>query len=407
MLRTAVLLPLFLVVACFDHAPTGPVVSALDDLGHGNWGSVSTGQDHTCALTTDGRAYCWGSDASGQLGVARADTVCNKYGLPCTLRPVAVETPLRFREISAGAQHTCAIAIDRSLGCWGDTSGGELGRYGPGTSAPTQVPSTLGFADVSAGYSHTCAVRTDGSGVCWGSNDRGQLGIGTTSASNLPVSIASGLKLASVSAGFGRTCARTTQGDVLCWGSVWQYSSGGLEFTVTQLRPRGVPGAPALSTVSVGSFTTCGTDEQGVAWCWEANPNGEMGNGSTFGSQQPTKVLGGLRFVDVSAGLIQTCAISETGAGYCWGDDTFGQLGISPRYLFERCGAQSLACSTRPVAVYGSQHFISIATGLGSHTCGVTTKSNLYCWGLGVSGQLGEGVPRYADATPILVRSPQ
>jgi alpha-tubulin suppressor-like RCC1 family protein len=161
-----------------------------------------------------------------------------------------------------------------------------------------------------------------------------------------------------------------------------------------------------MAWLSVGSLTTCGAGTSGVAYCWEANPRGEMGTGTQDGSTTPVRVAADLAFVQVSAGIVQSCGVATSGAGYCWGDNTFGQLGVSPSLLIERCGGQQLPCSTRPVAVFGRQRFIEISTGFGSHACGVTVQHNLYCWGLGVSGQRGDGTAGYAVTLPVQVSEP-
>jgi alpha-tubulin suppressor-like RCC1 family protein len=173
------------------------------------------------------------------------------------------------------------------------------------------------------------------------------------------------------------------------------------------MTPQLVPNAPALAWLSVGSFTTCGADVSGFAYCWEANPRGEMGNGTQEGSTIPVRVSSDLEFVQVSSGIVQTCGVDISGAGYCWGDDSFGQLGVLPSLLVERCGGQVLPCATKPSAVIGRQKFVEISTGFGSHTCGVTTRGNLYCWGLGLSGQRGDGTEFSAFATPALVVEPR
>jgi hypothetical protein len=119
------------------------------------------------------------------------------------------------------------------------------------------------------------------------------------------------------------------------------------------MTPQLVPGAPALAWLSVGSFTTCGADVSGFAYCWEANPRGEIGNGTQDGSLVPVRVASDLAFVQLSAGIVQTCGVDISGAGYCWGDDSFGQLGALPSLLVERCGGQVLPCATKPVGVIG------------------------------------------------------
>jgi alpha-tubulin suppressor-like RCC1 family protein len=190
---------------------------------------------------------------------------------------------------------------------------------------------------------------------------------------------------------------------VYCWGAVWVRREGGLEILRQQLSPALVPSSPEMTRVSVGSLTTCGTDATGFGYCWEANPRGAIGDGTTEGSTVPKRIASNLEFVDISVGLVQTCGIVLGGVGYCWGDDSFGELGVHPSLLAERCGGQQLPCTTVPVVIYGRQQFVSLSTSFGSHTCGVTTRGNLYCWGLGVSGQRGDGTTLAAQAVPVTV----
>jgi alpha-tubulin suppressor-like RCC1 family protein len=378
----------------------------LDDIGSSDWASVTVGGDHTCALKTDGSAYCWGSNQYGQLGVSHTDTICGSLNArySCATIPQLVQAGLQFASISAGQRHTCAITRTREAYCWGSNEAGQVSDFGNGGPALTKVPSGLPWTQITAGFSHTCAVRSDGLLVCWGSNDRGQLGNGSLLPGTTRTLITA--PVAAASAGQSRTCARTTVGVVYCWGAVWTERSSGLELSRTQLTPQLVPGAPALAWLTVGSFTTCGADVSGFAYCWEANPRGEMGNGTQEGSLVPVRVASDLAFVQLSAGIVQTCGVDISGAGYCWGDDSFGELGALPSLLVERCGGQVLPCATKPVGVIGRQRFVEISTGFGSHTCGVTTRGNLYCWGLGQSGQRGDGTEASAVATPALVVEP-
>jgi alpha-tubulin suppressor-like RCC1 family protein len=394
------------VAACSEPTTSVRRFPVLDDVGSSDWLSVTVGGDHTCALKTDGSAYCWGSNQYGQLGVSHTDTTCGPLNarFACATIPQLVQAGLQFASISAGQRHTCAITRTREAYCWGSNENGQVSDFGNGGPALTKVSSAFPWTQITAGFSHTCAVRSDGLLVCWGSNDRGQLGNGSLLPGTTRTLITA--PVAAASAGQSRTCARTTVGVVYCWGAVWTERSSGLELSRTQMTPQLVPGAPALAWLSVGSFTTCGADVSGFAYCWEANPRGEMGNGTQDGSLVPARVASDLAFVQLSAGIVQTCGVDISGAGYCWGDDSFGQLGALPSLLVERCGGQVLPCATKPVGVIGRQKFVEISTGFGSHTCGVTTRGNLYCWGLGQSGQRGDGTEASAVATPALVVEP-
>jgi alpha-tubulin suppressor-like RCC1 family protein len=381
----------------------------LDDLGTSDWQSVSVGGDHTCGLKLSGDVYCWGSNQYYQLAQPTSDTVCGKdqsrYG--CTRLPQLVQANgVKFTSMSAGARHTCAITAGRDAYCWGGNESGQVAGFSPTGPTLVRIQGSLGWTQISAGYSHTCAVRTDGALYCWGSNDRGQLGNGGFTANDGLVLVRISSPVAEVSAGQQRTCARTTLGAVYCWGAIWQSRSDGLELSSAQTSPALVPSSPAMAWLSVGTFTTCGADISGFGYCWEANPRGQMGNGTQDGSKIPLRVASNLAFLQMSAGIVQTCGVSVSGAGYCWGDDTFGQLGIPPSLLVERCGGQNLPCATRPTPVYGRQQFSEISTGFGSHSCGVTIRGNLYCWGLGVSGQRGDGTLSYAVTVPVQVLEP-
>src|SRR5262249_15935584 len=139
-----------LTTACTEPKPAGKPLLALDDLGGAQWTAVSAGRDHTCGLTHLGLAYCWGSNSSGQLlastdGPSTCHVSAAVAGRACSPSPYPVLSSIRFTAISAGGQHTCAIAEDRSVYCWGDNSKGQLGASGP-TQGVVHVASSIGFA---------------------------------------------------------------------------------------------------------------------------------------------------------------------------------------------------------------------------------------------------------------------
>lgn len=183
--------------------------------------AIASGNAHTCALTEDGRAWCWGENYFGQLGTGtKRDSES----------PVAVVMPpgVTFSALAAGRDHTCALATDGQAWCWGSheaLTAQVPDDYAPFDSSrtPTAVPMPSGttFTEISAGEVHTCALATDGRAWCWGANWVSQLGDGTHVNRSVPtlVSMPPGTVFASVIAGADHTCAIDVVGGVWCWGS--------------------------------------------------------------------------------------------------------------------------------------------------------------------------------------------
>src|SRR6266568_3028021 len=101
---------------------------------------LTLGFDHSCGLTAAGDAYCWGENASGQLGAAATETCTSASGRTvalCSHLPLPVSTNQIFGSIFAGGHHTCAITTGGKAYCWGENSNGQLGT---GNTSGSDVP---------------------------------------------------------------------------------------------------------------------------------------------------------------------------------------------------------------------------------------------------------------------------
>ena len=127
--------------------------------------------------------------------------------------------------IAAGQYHSCAVDSNGAAWCWGDNEYGQLGNNSTtGSAVPVQVQGlTSGVYAVAAGGAeaqHTCAILGNlFSVVCWGSNAYGQLGNNSTTNSDVPVAVMGPpYEAQAVAGGFSHTCAVDVNGAVWCWG---------------------------------------------------------------------------------------------------------------------------------------------------------------------------------------------
>jgi len=372
--------------------------AAITVVSQGAYSEIDAGNSHTCAVTTDSWAFCWGSGGLGNV-------------------PGGVAGGQRYSHVSAYFR-TCALTPAGAAYCWGGNSDGGLGNgtFGEGSPIPGAVVGGHQFVAIGVGQHHTCALTTSGAAYCWGSNVDGLLGIGTTTGpedcspgggyhcSTAPVAVAGGLTFTALTVGDEHTCALTVGGVAYCWGYNYLGSLGDSS-TTHRSSPVPVAGGLTFVALSAGYYYTCGLTSGGIAYCWGWNAWGQLGTGTWTGpescqppwewgpacSTAPVPVASALQWTAISAGgqSPHTCALTPSGSAYCWGTNFYGELGTGSATGPEQCEF-SEPCSTTPVAVVGGLAFASVNAGAW-HTCGVTVASIAYCWGAGFEGQLGNG----------------
>lgn len=143
--------------------------------------SVSAGRDHTCATTVEGTLYCWGANQKGQVGSGHDSS----SPVPAT---AVVGIPSPVIAVAAQLSGTCALTSEGAVYCWGSNYLGQLGN-GQEDSIPHPTPGLVqglesGVEAISAGNDHACALQS-GRVLCWGQNFNGQVGDGGTSNSRL------------------------------------------------------------------------------------------------------------------------------------------------------------------------------------------------------------------------------
>jgi alpha-tubulin suppressor-like RCC1 family protein len=311
--------------------------------------SIAVGDGHTCAITTRGAAYCWGRNTGGEgesFGQLGDGTTTNSYNNG----PQAVIGGLKFASITAGEYHTCAIATRGAAYCWGRNFDGQLGdgtTIDSGASGPQRVVGGHKFASITGGEDHTCALTTQGAAYCWGYNSHGRLGDGTTDDTdgNPPQQVIGGHRFASISASYLHTCAITTRGAAYCWGYNDDGQLGdGTTTASNEGGPQAVIGGLKFASIKAGEYHTCAITTRGAAYCWGYNVYGELGDGTTTDSRNngPQAVIGGLKFASIDGGNEHTCALTTRGTAYCWGANWQGQLGDGTSDDSEENGPQAV-----------------------------------------------------------------
>ncbi|CAE7845391.1 UVR8 [Symbiodinium necroappetens] len=162
------------------------------DLGGLDVVQLALGFWHSCALLAGATVKCFGRGFVLGLGDTRWQNRGDNPGeMGSELPALDLGTDFEPVELTAGAYHTCALSRRGTVKCWGyayllglgwSAAAGYIGSRPNemGDSLPTLDLGALPAVQISAGVVHTCAVLVDGSARCWGESDLGQLGHGTT-----------------------------------------------------------------------------------------------------------------------------------------------------------------------------------------------------------------------------------
>lgn len=361
--------------------------------------SLVAGVDGSCAIASDNKAYCWGSDASGQLGTLSVSGSSTK---PVAIDQGAMPAGATIRELATGYSNNCAVASDNKAYCWGNNGYGQLGIGTSGGTAGTPsavvqgaMPAGATIRQISAGWQATCAIASDNKAYCWGYNAYYGLGNGTNTNSSSPVavsqgSIPAGLTIRQIAARDNHSCAIASDNKAYCWGLG---ANGRLGGGVATDRPTpypvsqgAMPTGAMVRQIIVGGNISCAIASDNKAYCWGQGTDGRLGNGATADALSPVAVSQGAMPADrivqqITAGSDHTCAIASNSKAYCWGLNSSGQLGN---------GTTTSSSAPVEVSMPGGAKVQRISAGH-THTCATTTDSLTYCWGSNVSGRLGDG----------------
>ena len=326
---------------------------------------------------------CWGDNAFEQAGVTIEDALS-------VASPRWVAQHFEFQEIDLAPRHSCGLAHNGTVWCWGSNEHNELkSNYDVYRSAiPIPIEGIAGPATrlASGGWS-SCAIDIDSSVACWGNWQLDPY------APRTPTLVDGVRDAIGIDRNADTACAVTGDGGVSCWGGFNVYGqlgdgNVGADFSRDDAAP--VVGLPESAThVALGGDFVCAVLASGDAACWGRGDFGFLGDGTFESKALPTLVIDLTSVVDLSANLSHVCAVLNDGGVACWGNNTF-----SP---------EPVADFATPQRVAGIANVVDVAVGAW-FTCALTADQEIYCWGENQNSQLGlgEGAPSFV-LTPTRV----
>ncbi len=346
---------------------------------------VYASQYMTCVITTDGLPYCWGLETA-------VGSETDNYATPSPVDMTGVLSGKTVKTISLGDAHGCLIASDDLVYCWGENDKGQLGNGSTDYSSAVPVAVNIAGMTVKSLLSsgdNSCAIASNDNLYCWGEGVYGVLGNNTNVKSHVPVLVAGGdlggRAIKSISKSNSLLCAIASDDQVYCWGRA-QYAAFGVNNLFSSAVPKAVDFSGVLSgkkakQVSLGSSFGCILADDNKVYCWGSNGRDSLGDGTTSSfSSVPTAVaLGGKTVKKLVVSGWFACIIADDDQVYCWGDGYAGQLGNN-----------NDDTSNVPVAVVTSGVLsgktIKDLYANNDKACAIANDDLPYCWGRGSLG---------------------
>ncbi|MBK8010305.1 MAG: hypothetical protein IPK13_03095 [Deltaproteobacteria bacterium] len=388
---------------------SSPALHACKDEGGGPSGRLCT--DGSCGFTPDPIPSC--ADAVGE-GCDAQDGEGNWTGCGPESETVVLNTFLMTEtKLSGSNWHTCVTRVDDTVWCWGFGGYGQLAtgnttdRLYPTATVglPTPTESANVPKQLSIGMFNTFVRLRGGELYSAGYNYFGTVGDGTTTMRKTFVPVLGlGNQVASLSGGFLNSCAVKMDGTLWCWGANADGQLGD-GTTTTRLAPV-QSGIAELGNqvIQVAARDThmCALRMDGTLWCSGQNFQGTLGRGFTSPSEAVPAQAGveqlGNHVVSMAIGQSLSCALKDDGTVWCWGQNDFGQVGDGTTNTYPSTPVQT------GVNELGNQ-VLSISAGY-YHACAVKTDRTVWCWGRNLDGEVGDGTTAQFRSLPVMVSLP-
>lgn len=252
-------------------------------------------------------------------------------------------------------------------------SNGTIWSFGTlnGQNAPAEISTKEEIIDISSGYGHIIALGKSGKVYTLGANGNGQLGTGNSTTYYNPVEL--GLKdIVSVTAIQNTSFAEDKAGKIYAWGN--GYTKVPQEINVEQDFETRI--GEKVEQISVGSDFILILGKSGRAFKYS-------GGTVTAIKTDANTVLEDIK--EISAGYRYSAFVTKQGKVYMIGDNDYEKLGVSND--FEEGGIQE---SEYAILKEEVQNIERVTAGY-NHTSVYDKDGNVYTWGKGENGELGNG----------------
>lgn len=246
-----------------------------------------------------------------------------------------------------------SLSLESSKGIvyiWGSDTDGQLGIANEQEPClvlmyPRMLTTLKDFviSEIAAGALHCVAVTVDGLCFTWGNNESGQLGLGPDMPKivSVPMLVKAVNCVKSAACGYQHTIFLNYSGNIL----------------------------------------TAGLGEGGI-----------LGHSNTYSCPYPKTILSmnKIQFTSIKSGGYHSLALSSSGQVFVWGRGEGGQLGLDQEELIKNGQDIYIDCPTRILNSLQDKKIVQIACGE-AHNLALTSLGQVYAWGWGSNGQLGNG----------------
>jgi len=355
--------------------------------------------------------FVWGSNSYGNLGQGQAHGTAD--------RSSPVQFPGEWSAFSNGAALKPVAGGTIGLFMWGANWNARLGLNDTTQrSSPTQIPGSWKHVCYSKGSSGA-AIREDGTLWMWGVNSNGTCGQNSTAVPRYssPKQVGSDTTWKYVSTAGNWVNAIKTDGTLWSWGQNNTGQLGHNERNVHYSSPAQIGAGTDWKSVNSNQYGNVAVKTDGTAWAWGWNEMGQLMQNNKVAYSSPVQIPG--TDWDTTIGDMTNATGNPNGSGsmhmirktngnvYWAGQDSGGIAAVNGKDNNARARRSSpteLGGGTSWSGFAEDKNFkYMVPFGGWSTMLAVTPGGQLWTWGSGGKGKLGQNTVTPGVSSPIQI----